>query len=64
MTVHNSPLAMALVAELEPDAPATQCDFDRLSLSTTPYLQRNLEFLNDCLDETVQARGTKLKIEG
>lgn len=28
-----------------------QCDFDRLKLSTAPFMERNLEFLIGCMDD-------------
>eukprot|EP00958_Prasinococcus_capsulatus_P002683 scaffold232_cov374-Prasinococcus_capsulatus_cf.AAC.3 len=40
-----------MMAELDHQAPAAQCDFDRLGLSTNPFLEKNLEFLNECLDD-------------
>lgn len=113
ITIHNSPLSVALMAEIEPPAAATQQDYDRclpacthgacvlgqgrvqwrgvaavasppaclpcllagarliqpqhslqplspccapflparLSLSIAPVLEKNMEFLNDCLDD-------------
>lgn len=36
-----------------------QADFDRLVLSTNPYLEKNLEFLTECLDD-LQAEQQKL----
>ncbi|GAB4818778.1 hypothetical protein N2152v2_005824 [Parachlorella kessleri] len=51
ITVHNSPLAVALMAEIEPPSTTTQQDFDRLNLSIAPVLEKNMEFLNDCLDD-------------
>nr|GMD10457.1 translation initiation factor 3 subunit H1 [Ipomoea batatas] len=49
--VSNSALISAFMTELEPDTPVTQCDFDRLQLSTNPYLERNVEFLIECVDD-------------
>ena len=51
ITIHNSPMAAALAAELAPRAGVSQLDFDRLGLSVAPVLEKNLEFLNDCLDD-------------
>jgi len=51
--VHNSSLATALMAQLSPTAPALQCDFDRLTLSSEPLLEKNVEFVNECLDDMV-----------
>ena len=28
-----------------------QADLDRLSLSTNPFLERNLEYLSECMDD-------------
>ena len=28
-----------------------QCDFDRLVLSTNPFMEKNLEFLIECMDD-------------
>lgn len=49
--VANSLLVSTLMGELESDAPATQADVDRLSLSTNPFLEKNLEFLIECMDD-------------
>mmetsp|Transcript_15706 Transcript_15706/g.43938 ORF Transcript_15706/g.43938 Transcript_15706/m.43938 type:complete len:341 (-) Transcript_15706:202-1224(-) len=49
--VHNSSLATALMGQLAPTAPALQCDFDRLVLSAEPLLEKNLEFVTECLDD-------------
>jgi len=57
ITVHNSPMAAALMAEIEPSTGATQLDFDRLGLGVAPVLEKNLEFLNDCLDDLVGEQG-------
>ena len=51
--VRNSPLATALMASIEPDAVADTKDFERLHLGVRPLLEKNLEFLNDCLDDIV-----------
>lgn len=51
--VHNSSLATALMGQLAPTAPALQCDFDRLVLSSESLLEKNLEFINECLDDMV-----------
>lgn len=55
--IHNSSLATALMGQLKPTAPAQQCDFDRLQLSAAPLLEKNLEFINDCLDDMVAEQG-------
>jgi translation initiation factor 3 subunit H len=49
--ISNSVLVSALMTELESDAPASQCDFDRLVLSTNPFMEKNLEFLIECMDD-------------
>ncbi|XP_042456527.1 eukaryotic translation initiation factor 3 subunit H-like [Zingiber officinale] len=49
--VSNSALASAFMTELEPELPVKQCDYDRLKLSTAPYMERNLEFLIDCMED-------------
>lgn len=51
--VRNSPLATALMASIEPDTVADTKDFERLQLGVRPQLEKNLEFLNDCLDDIV-----------
>ena len=51
--VRNSPLATALMASIEPDTVADTKDFERLHLGVRPLLEKNLEFLNDCLDDIV-----------
>ncbi|CAN6454259.1 unnamed protein product [Victoria cruziana] len=48
--VSNSALISAFMSELEADTAVTQCDYDRLSLSTISFMERNLEFLIDCMD--------------
>ncbi|KAK4422057.1 Eukaryotic translation initiation factor 3 subunit H [Sesamum alatum] len=49
--VSNSALVSAFMTELEAETPVTQCDFDRLQLSTSPFLERNVEFLIECMDD-------------
>ncbi|KAL1561354.1 Eukaryotic translation initiation factor 3 subunit H [Salvia divinorum] len=49
--VSNSALISAFMNELEADTPVTQCDYDRLQLSTSPILERNVEFLIECMDD-------------
>ena len=53
INVHSSPLATSLLYSIEPDAVADSRDFARLDLSVGPLLEKNLEFLNDCLDDVV-----------
>eukprot|EP00897_Mesotaenium_endlicherianum_P010482 jgi/Mesen1/9462/ME000627S08836 len=49
--VANSSLVSAMMADLEPQAPVNQGDYDRLVLSTNPFLEKNLEFLIECMDD-------------
>ncbi|KAK9991349.1 hypothetical protein SO802_026334 [Lithocarpus litseifolius] len=49
--VSNSALISAFMTELEADTPVTQCDYDRLQLSSNPFLERNMEFLIECMDD-------------
>ncbi|EHA8590520.1 hypothetical protein COCNU_scaffold019863G000020 [Cocos nucifera] len=49
--VSNSALISAFMTELEPDSPVTQRDYDSLKLSTAPYMERNLEFLIECMED-------------
>ncbi|TQD69638.1 hypothetical protein C1H46_044829 [Malus baccata] len=49
--VSNSALISAFMTELEADTPVVQCDYDRLQLSTSPFLERNMEFLIECMDD-------------
>eukprot|EP00967_Tisochrysis_lutea_P097744 scaffold143697_cov19-Tisochrysis_lutea.AAC.3 len=53
--VQNSPLAQALVAELEHDNLATASDYDRLNLSVMPFMEKNIQSLIDCVDDLVSA---------
>lgn len=46
----NSALISAFMTELEPDSPVTQCDFDRLQLSSNPFMELNLDLMSVCLD--------------
>ncbi|KAL8101437.1 hypothetical protein AgCh_033363 [Apium graveolens] len=49
--VSNSALISAFMTELEAETPVTQCDYDRLQLSTNPLMERNVEFLIECMDD-------------
>ncbi|XP_071705761.1 eukaryotic translation initiation factor 3 subunit H-like [Rutidosis leptorrhynchoides] len=49
--VSNSALVSAFMTELEADSPVTQSDYDRLQLSTNPFMERNMEFLIECMDD-------------
>ncbi|GAQ84794.1 eukaryotic translation initiation factor eIF-3 subunit H [Klebsormidium nitens] len=54
VSVHNSALVGAMVTDIQPEAPVTHADFDRLSLSSAPFLEKNLEFLIQCMDDLGQ----------
>ncbi|KAK8938342.1 Eukaryotic translation initiation factor 3 subunit H [Platanthera guangdongensis] len=49
--VSNSALISSFMTVLEPDSQVVQCDLDRLKLSTAPFMERNLEFLIECMDD-------------
>lgn len=51
LTVTNSALVSALMSDLTVGLPATQADADTLNLSTNPFLEKNLEFLIDCMED-------------
>ena len=51
ITIHNSPLAVALMNEIETPLSLSQLDLDRLTMDPAPLLENNLDFLNDCIDE-------------
>ena len=53
VNLQNSPLATAMLAEIEPPSVIKQIDVDKLNLSVLPTLERNLEFVTDCLDDAV-----------
>jgi len=48
--IHNSYLIKALLYEFQEDT-NIESDFERLNLSTNPFLEKNLEFLIECLDD-------------
>jgi len=48
--IHNSPIIKALLFEFQEDD-SIESDFERLNLSTNPFLEKNLEFLIECLDD-------------
>jgi len=48
--IHNSFLIKAFLHEFEED-PDIESDFKKLNLSTNPFLEKNLEFLIECLDD-------------
>jgi translation initiation factor 3 subunit H len=47
--IHNSLLSSALLYELQ--EAGAESDFEKLDLSTNPFLEKNLEFLVECLDD-------------
>jgi len=51
--IHNNLLTKALLWELDEYAEMDP-DFERLELSTNPFLEKNLEFLIECLDDLSQ----------
>ncbi|PSC72242.1 Eukaryotic translation initiation factor 3 subunit H [Micractinium conductrix] len=57
VTVHNSHMAAALAAEIAPPSATTALDYERLGLGVAPLLEKNLEFLNDCLDDVMGEQG-------
>jgi len=48
--IHNSYLINALLYDMK-DTDATSATFERLNLSSNPFLEKNLEFINECLDD-------------
>lgn len=54
ITVHNSPLAVALMNEINPPTPLSHLDIDRLAMDSGPLVERNLQFLIECVDELYQ----------
>ena len=53
ISVHNSSLGRAVLATLDSGRTMHQAGCDRLDLSASAGLERNLAFLNDCLDDIV-----------
>jgi len=51
--IHNSYLINSLLYDMK-DSDSTSAQFERLNLSTNPFLEKNLEFLTDCLDDLSQ----------
>jgi len=47
---HNTALIRALLHDYDMGN-KLNCDFERLNLTTNPFLEKNLEFLIDCIDE-------------
>ena len=52
--IQSSALVSALMAHIVPDTPGLQSEFDKLSLGAGPLLEKNLDFMNECLDDVVQ----------
>jgi len=48
--IHNSHLINGLLYDLK-DSDITSAHFERLNLSTNPFLEKTLEFLTECLDD-------------
>jgi translation initiation factor 3 subunit H len=48
--ITNSALVRALLIDFD-NSNRLNCDFDRLNLTTNPFLEKNLEFLIDCIDD-------------
>jgi translation initiation factor 3 subunit H len=51
--VHNSSLAQALIADINPAVGATAADLERLNLGSAPYISKTMGNLIDCLDDLV-----------
>eukprot|EP00033_Pygsuia_biforma_P000819 GCRY01000953.1.p1 GENE.GCRY01000953.1~~GCRY01000953.1.p1 ORF type:complete len:316 (-),score=63.87 GCRY01000953.1:48-995(-) len=50
--IHNNNLSTALLYSLQEQFPSlVQTDFDALDMSFSPFLERNLELLIDCIDD-------------
>lgn len=61
--VHNSSLAQALIADINPAAGATAADLERLNLGSAPYISKTMGSLIDCLDDLV-AEQQKVRTQG
>jgi len=55
--IHNSYLVEAFLYELEEKGIASDSYYQRLDLSTNPFLEKNLEFLIECLEDLTQEQG-------
>jgi len=55
VVIHNLQLITAYLADL--DDTANDASFDRLDLSTNGYLEKNLEYVTDCLDDLAGEQG-------
>ena len=49
--IHNSSLAQALIADLNPVSGATAADLERLNLANAAYLGKAMTSLCDCMDD-------------
>jgi translation initiation factor 3 subunit H len=54
--IHNSLLSSAFLYELQ-ETGAAEADFEKLDLSTNPFLEKSLEFLVECLDDLSAEQG-------
>ncbi|KDD75575.1 hypothetical protein H632_c611p1 [Helicosporidium sp. ATCC 50920] len=61
ISVHNSSLAVALMASIASPSALTQLDCDRLGLALAPALERDLDCLADCVDDVL---GEQAKLAG
>lgn len=59
--VHNSSLAQALIADINPAPGATAADLERLNLGSAAYISKTMTNLIDCLDDLV---GEQQKVRG
>jgi len=59
LTVHNQSLVEAFLFDSE-ERVQLSVDFDRLDLGTSPFLEKSLDFLLDCMDE-LGSEQTKLR---
>lgn len=55
--LHNSALVEALLASIQPESTASQSDFDRLALSTAPFLEKNISGLIEGIDDLFNEQG-------
>eukprot|EP00879_Flechtneria_rotunda_P006685 GHRR01007025.1.p1 GENE.GHRR01007025.1~~GHRR01007025.1.p1 ORF type:complete len:333 (+),score=130.07 GHRR01007025.1:296-1294(+) len=49
--IHNSSLAQALIADLNPGSGATAADLERLNLANAGYMSKTMNNLIECLDD-------------
>jgi hypothetical protein len=55
--IHNSSLAQALIADLNPAPGATAGDLERLSLANAGYLSKTMSNLIECMDDMLAEQG-------